>query len=68
MSEKNQNIQQDEDGREIVFMKCRRSDQQGGSCGNDVAYIHPVNNSTIRYECKKCGGTWTINTGGTFQI
>lgn len=68
MSEENQNIREDEEGRKVVFMKCRRSDQQGGSCGNDIAYIHQVNNNAYRYECKKCGGTWTLSVGGTFNI
>lgn len=68
MSENNENIQTDEEGDDVVFMKCRRGEQQGGSCGGDVAYITKIKDGTHRYQCKKCDGVWTLSVGGSFNI
>lgn len=59
-----------EDELNVVSMICRRSDSEGGSCGgNEVEVIPLPNNVThaTRYRCLKCGGTWVLNVGGTFN-
>jgi len=64
-----------------VLIACRRNaasdpgrtaqssaDQPSQHCDSKTAYLMPTGSPTyVSYKCKKCGYSWTVMVGGTFQ-
>lgn len=61
-----------EEERQIVHVKCRRGNDkmtEGQSCPSKRAYNNSKPGSHVAsFQCVECRFTWTVATGGAFNI
>lgn len=53
-----------------VEVKCRAKSPEGEdhSCGHMKAEETEISEGVLKYKCKKCGGTWTVEQGQPFNL